>query len=69
MQIIYSNHAKKRMKLRGIEEFEVEHILKYPSYIKKSAENRREAVGELKNREIKIIFIKEENYIKIITVI
>ncbi len=57
------------MKLRGIEEFEVEHTLKYPSYIKKSSENKREAVGELKNREIKIVFIKEENYIKIITVI
>ena len=45
MGIIYSDHAKKRMKQRGIEDWEVEHILKHPSYIKKSIEERREAIG------------------------
>jgi len=69
MKIIYSDHAKKRMKQRGIEEWEIEHILKYPSYIKKSFERKKEAVGEMRNRKIKIIFIELENYIKIITVI
>ena len=69
MKIIYSVHAKKRMKQRGIEDWEIEHILKYPSYIKKSFEGRKEAVGEIRNRKIKIIFIELESYIKIITVI
>ena len=69
MDIIYSDHAKKRMKQRGIEEWEIEHLLEYPSYTRKSFEGRREAVGEIKNRKIKIIFIKEEKYIKIVTVI
>lgn len=69
MEIVYSDHAKKRMKQRGIEEWEIEHLIKYPSYIKKTFGERREAIGEIRNREVKIVFIKEENYIKIITII
>jgi len=68
MNIIYSDHAKKRMKQRGIEEWEIEHALKFPSYIKKF-ENKKEAVAEIKNRRIKIVFTEVENYINIITVI
>ena len=69
MQIIYSEHAIKRMKQRGITNLEIEHILKYPNYIKKSFEGRKEAEGEVRNRLVKIEFIEKENYIKIITVI
>ena len=69
MKIVYSDHARKRMRQRGITEQEIEHILKHPIYIKKSFEGRKEAVGEIKNRTIKIKFIEKENYIKIITVI
>ncbi|MFH1774209.1 MAG: DUF4258 domain-containing protein [Methanobacteriota archaeon] len=68
MEIVYSNHAKKRMKQRGITELEVEHVLNHPVYVKKSFEGRKEAVGEVKNRTIKIKFIETESYIKIITV-
>ena len=69
MKIIYSDHAKKRMKQRGIEEWEIEHLIKHPSYIRKTFEERKEAIGEIRNREVKIVFINEENYIKIITII
>lgn len=69
MQLTYSEHASKRMKQRGITEIEVEHVLKHPSYIKKSFEGTKEAVGDVNNRLIKIKFIEVENYIKIITVI
>ena len=68
MKIVYSDHAKKRMKQRGITELEVEHVLNYPFYIKKSFEGTKEAVGKVENRIIKIKFIEMENYIKIITV-
>ena len=34
MKIFYSDHSKKRMKQRGIEEWEVEHALKFPLYQK-----------------------------------
>ncbi|MBU1252202.1 MAG: DUF4258 domain-containing protein [Nanoarchaeota archaeon] len=36
MKIVYSSHAKKRMKQRGVEEWEIEHILKHPSYTRKT---------------------------------
>jgi len=57
------------MKRRDIEDWEVEHILKFPSYTKKSFDGRMEAVGSVKNRIFKVVFTKSENYIKIITVI
>ena len=69
MMIVYSDHSEKRLRQRGITKQEIEYVLKYPSYIKKSFEGRKEAVGEIKNRTIKVEFIETENYIKIITVI
>lgn len=69
MNIVYSEHAILRMKQRGITSLEVEHVLQYPMYIKKSSEERKEAVGIVGNKAIKIKFIAIENYIKIITVI
>lgn len=68
MNIIYSYHSKKRMKQRGITELEIEHVFNHPIYIKKSFEGRKEAVGEIKGRTIKIKFIEIENYIRVITV-
>lgn len=68
MKINYSDHAEKRIKQRGITKLEIEHILKYPTYIKKSFEGTKEASGKVRNRIIKIKFIETENYIRIITV-
>ena len=68
MKIIYSDHARKRIKERGIEDWEIEHVLKHPSYIIKSFEKRKIAVGEIKNRKLGIIHIEEESYIKVISV-
>jgi len=59
----------KKNETKGITKQEVEHILKRPSYVKKSFENRKEAVGEIKNRTIKVKFVETKNYIKIITII
>ena len=68
MRIIYSEHAKKRMKQRGITEFEIEQVLISPSFVKKSFEGRKIVVGSVKNRIIKMVFIETENYIRVITV-
>lgn len=69
MKIIYSAHAKKRMKERGIEDWEIEHTLRFPSYVRKGFDERREAVAEIRNRKIKVVFIKLDNYIKVVTVL
>ena len=68
MNIIYSEHAKRRMKQRAITELEVEHVLQHPDFIINSFEGTQEAIGKLQYRTIKIKFISKENYIKIITV-
>lgn len=68
MEIIYSDHAIKRMKQRGIEDWEIEKIVKFPAFIKK-VNDKIESVGESRNRKVKIVYRKEQSYIKIITVI
>lgn len=69
MKVAYSVHAERRMRQRGVTRLEVAHVLKYPLYVKKSFEGRREAVGKVKNRTIMVKFVEMKNYIKIITVI
>ena len=55
------------MKQRGIEEWEIEHLIKFPSFIKRIYD-KVESVGEIRNRKVKIVYRKEQSYIKIITV-
>ena len=69
MDIVYSDHAKKRLRQRGIAEFEVENILRFPQYVRNTFEGLKEAVGNSNNREIKIVFVRKENYIKVVTVL
>ena len=68
MKIIYSCHAQKRIRERGIEEWEIEYLLDHPSYIKKSFDGRKIAVGEIKGRKLKIIYTEKEMYIKVVSV-
>ena len=68
MDISYSDHAKRRMRQRGITELEVESVLAHPYYIKKSFEGRKEALGIVKNRTIKVEFIEIGRHIRVITV-
>ncbi len=68
MNIVYTHHSRIRMGQRGITELDIAHILTYPTCIKNSIEGTKEAVGKIRNKIIKIIFIETGNYIKIITV-
>ncbi|MBI5389977.1 DUF4258 domain-containing protein [Candidatus Woesearchaeota archaeon] len=67
MEIIYSDHATKRMKRRGIISLEVEFILTHSEVVHPSFEGRSIAVGHLNGRRISIVFMETESYIKIIT--
>ena len=69
MDVVYSDHAQKRLKQRGITHLEAEHVLKHPQFIKKSLAGKKIAVGLLRNRTITVVFIETENYIKIITIL
>lgn len=49
---------------------EVQHILKYPQYVKKSFEDRMEAMAIIRNRKTKVVFVIEKlKFIKVITVV
>lgn len=56
------------MKQRGITPIEVEFILQHPEQVRSSFEGLKEAIGKVQGRMIRIIFSKDENLIKIITV-
>lgn len=56
------------MKQRGISELEIQHILEHPAYTKKTIEGRKEAVGNVQNRTITVIYFETETYLKVITV-
>jgi len=66
MHLSYSFHAIQRMKQRGITDLEVRHVLEYPARIKKT--HRIEAHGIVNHRAIKVVYVKKDNYLRIITV-
>jgi uncharacterized membrane-anchored protein len=68
MRLTYTDHAKQRIKERGIEEWEIEHIIKYPTYTKKVKKGRIAAYSKTKNRMVKIIYKDMENYKKVFSV-
>ncbi len=68
MNIVFSEHAKKRMKQRGITLLEVMHVLDFPLFVRNSYDETKQAVSIIHNRRIIVVFKTEENYIKIITV-
>lgn len=53
------------MKQRGIDEWEIEHIIKSPSYTKRRLDGKIEANAEVRQRFVKVVYIKLQNYIKI----
>ena len=67
MNLIYSSHARKRMRQRGIKERDILDIIEFPEYTLKRGEEI-EAYKKLNGKMIKIVYVIKENYIKVITV-
>ncbi len=68
MKIFITDHARQRMKQRGVTLLELSHVLRFPLTIRNSHDGKKIAVGIVNNRNIHIVFFPRENYIKIITV-
>jgi chemotaxis signal transduction protein len=68
MKIAYTDHAKERMRQRGITMLEVEHVLTYPTRMQNLPEGKKRILGTVNNREVIVLSSDEENYIKVITV-
>ncbi|MAE13663.1 hypothetical protein CMO92_03785 [Candidatus Woesearchaeota archaeon] len=69
MNLIISDHALKRMRQRSITKQDIKHVLRHPLKILSSFQGRKQAVGQINRRSIKVVYIQTESYIKIITVV
>ncbi len=68
MKLIFTNHAKQRIKERKIILQQIQETIDFPDY-KISKENKIEAYKKIDNKLLKIVYIKEGKFIKIITLI
>lgn len=66
--IKFSYHAEQRRKQRGMSKFQVIETIRRPEYFKKMPDGRKIAVKTIQNRIITVVYIEEENFIKVITV-
>jgi hypothetical protein len=66
--VIFSKHALERMRQRGLLPLHVEQVLRHPVSIRRSGTVRM-AEGIVDGRQIRVVFIRQETYIKIVTVI
>jgi len=67
MKILYSSHAKKRLRERGIKEEDVIETIEFPEYTIRRSNNEIEAYKKIKGRMLKVVYFQKERYIKIIT--
>ena len=68
MIIVYSYHAEMRRKQKGLNKLEVEHILQYAPTIRTSFSGKKIAEDFIRNKLVSVVFIRKENYIKIVTI-
>lgn len=67
MKLIPSNHAKKRMEERGISFSEIRAVINEPDYTIRRPNQEIEAHKKIKDQILKIVYVDETKYIKIIT--
>ncbi len=66
-KIIFSRHAKRRMRWRKISEEEVKTTILKPEKIEESKSGRKNAFKHVDRKWIKVTFIEESDSINIIT--
>ena len=66
---ILTNHAKERMKERGITEEEIEEVLKDPEYSYSGAKAEKNLVKTIKRKKIRVVYRERPRRKIIITVL
>ncbi|MFA6023426.1 MAG: DUF4258 domain-containing protein [Candidatus Pacearchaeota archaeon] len=66
MEIILSYHAKKRVLERNIRFNDIKETIEIPDYTI-SKDSKKEAYKKINNKILKVIYITEDKYIKVIT--
>jgi hypothetical protein len=67
MKLIYTNHAKKRMRERAITEKDILEIIEFPEYTLKRG-GEIESYKKINSIMTKVVYAVKESYIKVITV-
>jgi hypothetical protein len=68
MKIVLSHHAKKRLIERGIKMQDIQDTIEIPEYTI-SRGDKKEAYKKINSKLLKAVYVKEDKYIKIITLI
>jgi len=68
MQVIFTKHANQRLSERNIKIKYVKETIEFPDYtITKN--NKVEAHKKINDKTLKVVYIKEDKFIKIVTLI
>lgn len=68
MKVILTKHARQRMLERDIKMEEIQETIEFPDYTIVKG-NKIEAHKKISNKNLKVVYIKEDKFIKIITLI
>lgn len=67
MQIMFTEHAEKRLKERGVKKEQVKETIEFPEYTIKRTNNEIEAYKKMAGKMLKVVYLEKEKYIKVIT--
>ena len=68
MKIVLSHHAQKRLSERGIQFKDIQETIEMLEYTISKA-NKKEAYRKIKGKILKVVYVEEDKYIKVITLI
>lgn len=68
MELILTNHAKKRMAERGIKLEQIKEVIDFPTYTTRK-DSKIEAYKEINGKTLKVVYIQKAKFIKITTLI
>lgn len=68
MNLILTNHAKKRLIERNVKIEDIKTAIEFPDYTI-TKDNKKEAYKRIKGKVLNVVYSKEDKYIKVITLI
>ena len=68
MELIFTDHAKKRMSERNIKIEQIKDTIELPDYTI-TKDKKTEAYKKIKDKTLKIVYSKKDKFIRIITLI
>ena len=64
---VFSDHAKRRLLERDINEETVKFVIEKPDYTLNRFRDEIEAIKKMNGETLKVVYVEKENFIKVIT--